>query len=180
MTDGGFRIVGSEHIASVAFIALEQVHVVAPDGSALTRATVRHPGAVAVVPVIDGSVILIRQYRAPVDTTMLELPAGKLDVDGEPPEETARRELAEEVGYAPGRLELMATFFTTPGFTDEKMWLYLATDLQPAVAAPHGPEEMAAEVVRVPIGELPGLIDSGEIVDGKTLVGLSLLLSREG
>lgn len=133
---------------------------------------VRHPGAVAVVPVVDDAVVLIRQYRAPVDTSLLELPAGKLDVPGEDPEITAARELEEEIGYRPGSLALLATFFTGPGFTDEHMRVYVATGCTPTRRHPHGPEEQAAEIVHVPVGDLPALIAAGDVADAKTLVGL--------
>ncbi len=133
---------------------------------------VRHPGAVAVVPVVDGAVVLIRQYRAPVDAALLELPAGKLDVPGEDPEAAAARELEEEIGYRPGSLEPLATFFTGPGFTDEYMRVYVATGCIATPMHPHGPEEQAAEIVHVPVDDLPALIAAGDVADAKTLVGL--------
>jgi len=133
---------------------------------------------VCVVAVVDEAVVLIRQFRAPVDAMMLELPAGKLDIPGEPPERTAARELEEETGYRPGRLELIASFYTGPGFTDEHMRVFLATDCTPTAPHPHGPEEEAAEIVHVPIAELPALAASGEVADAKTLVGLLSLLHR--
>ncbi len=111
-----------------------------------------------------------------MDKLLLELPAGKLDVDGEPPEETAARELEEEIGYRPGRLELIGEFFTTPGFSDERMILYLATELEEGEITPHGPEEEHADLVAVAVAEVGDLLDSGAIEDGKTIVGLQWLL----
>lgn len=142
----------------------------------MTRTAVRHPGAVAVIAIHEDEVLLIRQYRAAVDRLMLELPAGKLDVDGEPAEQTAARELQEEIGHRPGRLEHVGAFFTTPGFSDERMLLYVATDLEAAESAPHGPEEEHADVVRVPVGEVAELLDSGAVEDAKSIVGLQWLL----
>jgi len=121
---------------------------------------------------VDGYVVLIRQYRAPVDQMMLELPAGKLDVPGEDPAAAAARELEEEIGYRPGSLEVLATFYTGPGFTDEHMTVYLASNCAEAPSRPHGPEEEAAEIVRVPVVDLPGMIARDEFADAKTLAGL--------
>ena len=142
------------------------------------REAVRHPGAVAVVAVVGDDVVLIRQYRAPVDAMVLELPAGKLDVPGEDPALAAGRELEEEIGYRPGTLEPLSSFFTGPGFTDEHMTVYLATDCVAVASNPHGPEEIAAEIVRLRIDELATYIASGEITDAKTLVGLLAFLQR--
>ncbi len=178
MDSDGFRAVGRRRIGKAAFLALERLHLRGPSGNAVTRVVVRHPGAVALVPVLDDEVLLIRQYRSAVDRALLELPAGKLDVPGEHPEETARRELQEEMGYEAGNLELLASFFTTPGFSDEHMAIYLATDLTEAPAAPHGAEEEVATRVRIPVSEIGPLMRSGAIEDAKTLIGLALFLAR--
>jgi ADP-ribose pyrophosphatase len=137
---------------------------------------VGHPGAVAIVPVVDEHVVLIRQYRSAVDGPLLEIPAGKIDVPGEAPEKTARRELQEEVGFDAGSLRHLASIYTTPGFSDEVIHLYVASDLRRVAAVPHGAEEEAAQIVRVPIAKLRGLMTSGEICDAKTLVGLGMFL----
>lgn len=159
-----------------------RVAVDGPGGSTHQREVVRHPGAVVVVPVRSRPdtapvVILVRQYRASVGEELLELPAGKRDVDGEAPEQTASRELAEEVGMSAGRLELLARFYNSPGFCDELSWLYLASDLQAVPASPQGPEEAHMQLVELPLGEAEQLIASGQIKDAKTMVGL-LLASR--
>jgi ADP-ribose pyrophosphatase len=151
---------------------LDELDVVPPTGEPVTRIVVRHPGAVAVVPISGDRLMLIRQYRAAVDEELLEIPAGKLDVAGEPPLETARRELEEEMGFRAGRVEPLGSFYTTPGFSDELMYLYAAYDLDPGAASPVGPEEEAAEIVAVPLTEVPGLIANGEIRDAKTLIAL--------
>lgn len=175
MPDAAFGIGEARHIGQYGFLRLERLTVRTPTGTA-TRTAVRHPGAVAVIAVHHDEVLLIRQYRAPVDKLLLELPAGKLDVDGEPPDETAARELEEEIGYRPGRLERVGEFFTTPGFSDERMILYLATELEEGRITPHGPEEEHADVVTVAVAEVGDLLDSGGIEDGKTIVGLQWLL----
>ena len=177
MPDEAFRIADARTVGEHGFLRLEEMTVETPTGS-VTRIAVRHPGAVAIVAIDDDNVLLIRQYRAPVDRRLLELPAGKLDVAGEPIAQTAARELEEEIGYRPGNLEHVADFFTAPGFTDEHMSLFLASDLERVPAAPHGPEEEAAEVVSVPIGEVPALLTSGAIEDAKTIIGLQWLLLR--
>jgi 8-oxo-dGTP pyrophosphatase MutT (NUDIX family) len=146
-----------------------------PDGETFERDIVRHPGAVSIVPVdVDRSVLMVRQYRAAIDAELLEIPAGKRDVEGEPPEETARRELEEEVGMRPGRLEKLAEFYNSPGFSDEHSWVFLAHDLEPCAISAHSPEEEAMTVERVALDEVPLLISSGRLVDAKSIIGLCL------
>jgi 8-oxo-dGTP pyrophosphatase MutT (NUDIX family) len=147
----------------------------APDGTEFTRDVVRHPGAVAVVPVTDdGRVLLVRQYRGPVDRELLEIPAGTRDVDGEPPEQTARRELTEEVGVRADELRLLATVLNSPGFCDEETLIFLATGLEPGELARHGEEERFMKVVEVSLGEVDGLISSGRLIDAQSVLGLVL------
>ena len=147
----------------------------APDGSTFRRDLVHHPGAVSIVPVDDDrSVLLVRQYRAAIDADLLEIPAGKRDVEGEPPEETARRELEEEVGMRAGRLQRLAEFYNSPGFSDELSFVFLARDLEPSEISAHSPEEKEMTIERVPLDEVPVLIRSGRLVDAKSIIGLSL------
>jgi ADP-ribose pyrophosphatase len=148
----------------------------APDGQRFERDLVHHPGAVVMVPYDErtGEVVFVRQYRAPLDKELLEVPAGKRDVDGEPPEVTAVRELAEETGLEAGRLELIGHFYNSPGFSDEESWCYLARDLHEVPDGRHGVEEQHMTVERVALGKVGGLVRSGEIVDAKTIAGLFL------
>ncbi len=105
---------------------VEQLSQTAPDGSRHAKQVVRHPGAVALLPLLgDGRICFVQEYRASVAQTLVELPAGTLEA-GEEPIHAARRELAEETGYRAGRLEPLATFYTSPGVLDERMILYLA------------------------------------------------------
>jgi ADP-ribose pyrophosphatase len=143
------------------------VRVVRKDGLEV----VEHAAAVTVVAVSEGHVTLVRQPRPAAGGKLLELPAGILE-HGETPLESARRELREETGLHGGEWVEVATFFTSPGFTDEKIHLFLATGLEQGQATPEETEDL--ELVRVPLDRVPSLID--EIQDGKTLVGLLLLL----
>lgn len=174
-----FSITDERSIAEVLFLDVAMLTVKAPDGSEFERVAIRHPGAVAVVAVdSDDTVLLIEQYRAPVDETILELPAGKLDVAGEDPAAAAVRELEEEVGFTAGHVEHLMSFYTGPGFTDELIHLYLGTDLQSVPIRPHGVEEEAARVTHVPLADVPGLLRAGRIKDAKTIAGLQAVLLR--
>ena len=174
-----FVITGERTVAEVLFLDVAMLTVAAPDGATFERVAVRHPGAVAMVAIDDeGAVLLIEQYRAPVDETILEIPAGKLDVDGEDPATAAVRELEEELGYTAGHVEPLMSFYTGPGFTDEVIHLCLGTDLSPVPHRPHGVEEEVASLVRVPVAELPGWLAAGRFKDAKTIAGLQAVLLR--
>ncbi|MEN8235016.1 MAG: NUDIX hydrolase [Actinomycetota bacterium] len=174
----GFRTVGSRTIAEEAFLRLDRRVVETPDGSVVERIVVVHPGAVAVVPVLNDDVLLFKQYRAPVERALLEIPAGKLDIPGEDPRETAARELEEEIGYAPGELVHLTDLLTTPGFSDECIRIYAGYELTPVAARPTGVEEHHAEIVRMPLSDAVALARGGEITDAKTIVGLLLAEGR--
>ena len=140
------------------------------------RDVVVHAPVAAVVAVDEQEQLtLVRQHRVPADANLLELPAGFID-PGESPLAAAQRELAEETGLLGGDWREMATFFTSAGFTDERLHLFLATGLERGDATPTEDEEL--EIVRVPVAEVPGLID--ECRDAKTLVGLLLLVRQRG
>lgn len=150
----------------------------APDGKEFTRDIVRHPGAVAVVPVTDrGTALLVRQYRGPIERELLEIPAGTRDVDGEAPEQTGRRELTEEAGVRARDMRLIATVYNSPGFCDEETLVYLATGLEDAEPERAGEEERYMEVVEVALDKVDELITSGELCDAQTVIGL--LLARD-
>jgi 8-oxo-dGTP pyrophosphatase MutT (NUDIX family) len=173
----GFTYLGEDVKFRGWRIALTEARFRAPDGAVFTRDVVRHPGAVAVVPVTaDDEVLLVRQYRGAVDRRLLEIPAGTRDVDGEPPEETARRELLEEVGVDARHLRLLGTMLNSPGFCDQETYLFLATGLDPGPTARHGVEEENMEVVPVPLADVDRLLAAGELVDGQTVMGLLLAL----
>ncbi len=146
-----------------------------PGGATFERDVVHHPGAVVVVPYVDGDVILVRQYRAAIDRELLEIPAGKRDVSDEPVEVTAHRELEEEVGMRAGSMVQLAEFYNSPGFCDEHSYLFLATDLSECATSFQGHEEQHMTIERVALDRVPELIASGELVDAKSIVGLCVV-----
>ncbi len=151
--------------------------VVLPGGRVSSREIVEHSGAVAIVPLDSGmNVLMVRQYRKPVEQPLLEVPAGGLD-EGEEPEACAHRELREETGYLAARMEALASFFTTPGFCDEVMHAFLATGLTPGVADPDEDENI--EVVPVPLDRVLSMIQQGEIRDAKSIAALLLTLHNK-
>jgi ADP-ribose pyrophosphatase len=142
------------------------------------REVVHHPGSAVILPVFDdGTIALVRQYRHPAVRYLLELPAGTLN-DQEPPEAGAARELEEELGLLAGKMEKLSEFFVSPGFCEEKMWLYLATDL--TETAQRLEEDEMIEVVRLSIDRALQMITDGEIEDAKTIIGLMLAAPRIG
>ena len=146
-----------------------------PDGSVGELEMVRHPGASAVVPFADDprstdpTVLLIRQFRHAAERYVWEIPAGRLE-PGEAPEACARRELEEEAGVTAGDLRRLTTIYTTPGFTDERIHLFLATGL--AVGTARRESDEFVEVHRRRWSEVLALMERGEVEDGKTLVAL--------
>ena len=153
----------------------------APDGSTFERDIVHHPGAVSVVAVDDDDrAVVVHQYRAALDASMIELPAGKLDVDGEDPMVCAQRELAEEVGLAAEQWEPLVAFHNSPGFSDELHRVYLARGLRQVPDNRQGVEEQEMTVSWVPLAEVIERIDAGDIKDAKTCIGLLMARERLG
>lgn len=154
-----------------------------PDGIEFERDIVRSPGSVAVVPILfdpEGvaSVVLVEQYRPALDTAVIEVPAGMRDVPGEPPEVTARRELAEEVGLRAGVLQPLTVIIPSPGMSDAMTHLYLASDCERVDDARQGPEEEAMTVLHIPLVEATEMVRAGRIVDAKSVVGILLASDR--
>lgn len=142
------------------------------------REVVRHGGSAVIVPVHDdGTVVLVRQYRHPAVRYLLEAPAGTL-AEGERPEVGAARELEEELGLLAARLEKLSEFFVSPGFLEEKMWVFLATELSEGTQRLD--EDEVLDIVRLPIADALEMITSGEIQDAKTIIGLMLAAPRVG
>lgn len=166
------------HFVHVAVATFE-----AADGSTFEREIIRHRGAVGVVALTgDGrSAVLVRQYRPAIEQDLLEIPAGMRDVEGEPPEETARRELEEEAGVrAMGPMELLVEYVVAVGLTDETMSIYLCRHSERCDARPQSAEEEQMEVVEIALADVPAMIADGRIRDGKTIIGLLLARDRQG
>lgn len=151
--------------------------ITGPDGVRFDRQVTLHPGAVTVLAHTAGNIVLVRQYRASVDEMLLELPAGKLD-PGEDPAACARRELEEETGLRPARVEVLSELLMSPGFCDEVMWLYLAEDLEPCAPNPQGAEECHMDVVHVPLAEAVAMVGDGRVRDAKSMLGILLAERR--
>ena len=175
-----FRAIGEETVHQGPVVRVTRTTVRAPDGGTYEREVVHHPGAVAVVPVLDDgvTVVLVRQYRSALDDLVLEVPAGKCDVEGEAAEVTAARELEEEVGYRAGRMERLCVIHNSPGFSDERVTIFLAHDLASGRANPHGLEEEHMVVEHVSLADVDALVADGRITDAKTVVGLLLARDR--
>jgi ADP-ribose diphosphatase len=142
------------------------------------REVVHHPGSAVIVPVFDDdTVALVRQYRHPAVRYLLEAVAGTLK-RGERPEEGAARELEEELGVVAGKMEKLTEFFVSPGFCEEKMWVYLATELTQTKQQLEDDEIL--DVVRIPFSQALEMITDGEIEDAKTIIGLMLAAPRVG
>jgi ADP-ribose pyrophosphatase len=175
-----FRVVDENVVwSNHRFMSLAEVTVEAPTGERLRRDVLHHPGAVAVLPLHDdGTVTLVRQYRAAVDDDIWELPAGLRDVRGEPPAVTATRELVEEVGLAAESVRHLTTFRNSPGCSDETVQIFVATGLSDVPDDRQGVEEQHMEVARIPLAEALAMVGDGRITDAKTVIGL--LLARAG
>ena len=174
----GHRVLAQGHI-----VALEEDDVTSPSGEVLTREYVAHPGSVVILALDEEDrVAVIHQYRHPVQTRLMELPAGLLDVDGEPPLTAAQRELAEEAGLAASDWRVLADICSSPGITDETTRIYLARGLAPAPPprgfVPHG-EEVDMGLEWVPVGEFVAAIRAGQVNNVATELGvMSLALAQ--
>lgn len=172
-----FRISDKTTVWAGRLLRVQVVQVETPEGARLEREVVHHPGAVAAVPLHDDdTVTLVRQYRAALDVDMWEIPAGLRDVDGEPPEVTAERELAEEAGLSATELRHLATFHNSPGATDEAVEVYLATGLSSVPDDRQSIEEQHMTVERIPLTDAILMLEDGRISDAKTVIGLLLTL----
>ncbi|SHJ64902.1 NUDIX hydrolase [Tepidibacter formicigenes] len=169
------KTMSSEKIYNGKVINLRVDTVELPQHKYQKREIVEHPGAVAILALTEKKeVILVKQFRKPVEETLLELPAGKLEL-GEDPKECAIRELKEETGYEAEKIKFSNLFYTSAGFSNEKMYLYLATGLKEGQSCPD--EDEYIEVFKVKISEALDMIKKGEIKDAKTIIGI--LLSKD-
>ncbi|MGE5581111.1 MAG: NUDIX domain-containing protein [Bacillota bacterium] len=159
------------------FLELYQDQVVLPNGKVATREYLHHPGAIAAAPLLDsGEILLVKQFRYPTGSVLLEIPAGKLD-PGEEPEVCVERELMEEIGYRPSQITHLISIWTTPGFTDEIIHLYLAKGLKPAFREKDSDEFL--EVVAMSKEKLMEQLTALPVVDGKTALALTIMALRK-
>jgi len=180
MAGHGLIRLGTRRVAHARFLTFERDYLLTDDGRWTLRDVVRHPGSVVVIPWDGEAVVMVEQYRHPAGRPVRELPAGKLDVAGEPPEQTARRECIEEVGLSPASLTLVQGCFTSPGFTDEFSHIYLAEGLTSVPADPQGIEEERAVVIRLTPDDIRDGLRALAFEDSTTLVGLYALLDHLG
>jgi ADP-ribose pyrophosphatase len=171
------KTLSTEHVFRGRAVALRVDTVEKPGGVKTTREVVEHSDCIAVVAVDqDGKILLVRQYRKPVEEELLEIPAGGIEL-GETPAEAVCRELQEEIGYFPNNLEDLGGFYSAPGYCTEYLHLFLATELTPSRL--EAEDTHAIQVVRVSPNKVLGLINSGEICDAKSVAGLLRFLWRE-
>jgi len=165
--------ISSNKVFSGKIIKVYFDDIILPNNKKATREKVWHPGAVGIVPINENNeIILIRQYRYPVEEILIEIPAGKLDKN-EPPEQCALRELREEVGATGGTLIHLASFFTTPGFSNELLHLYLAKDFINNKNNPDDDEFL--QIVKIPLDECIIMVNKGIIKDAKSIIGILLV-----
>jgi ADP-ribose pyrophosphatase len=179
----GFRRVDEREIWSGFVYRLVTGTFESPSGERFERHIFRSRGAVSAVPILfaegdrertDPLVVLVTQYRAAHDEEIIEIPAGVRDIDGEADEDNVRRELVEEVGLKPGTVELLTSIYPSAGMTDSVNSIFMATDLTRVERTPHGPEEEFAEILEIPLSQAIEWVESGRIVDAKSVVGLLL------
>jgi ADP-ribose pyrophosphatase len=163
------EVISSRKVFEGRVVKLRVDTVRTADGCKSTREVIEHAPCVAVVAVDGGDVLLVRQYRQALGKELLEIPAGGID-EGEEPEDAVLREMQEETGFRPGKVTRLCGFYTTPGFCDEYLHLYLATGLEESRL--YAEDTPGIEVERVPQDEIPARLASGDIEDAKTYAGL--------
>ena len=170
------QLLESEKIFKGAVFDVERDRLREENGIEIIREVVRHPGGAGALPLFaDGRVALVKQYRHPARRELLEIPAGRIEA-GETPEMCAAREVEQEIGFRAGRVEKLAEFYSTPGFCEEKLHVYLATDLAPSSQALDHDELI--EVFYLPFAEAMKMVERGGIEDSKTIIALLLAVKR--
>ncbi|MEC1734285.1 ADP-ribose pyrophosphatase [Bacillus mojavensis] len=173
------KTIAKKQIFSGKVIDLYVEDVELPNGKTSKREIVKHPGAVAVLAVTDeGKIIMVKQYRKPLERTIVEIPAGKLE-KGEEPEYTALRELEEETGYTAKKLTKLTAFYTSPGFADEIVHVFLAEELAVLEEKRELDEDEFVEVMEVTLEDALKLVESREVYDAKTAYAIQYLQLKE-
>lgn len=164
------KTITSKNIFNGNIINLRVDEIILINGKKATREIVEHSGAVAIIPIIDkDKMFLVKQFRKPIERDLIELPAGKLE-RGENPEECAIRELEEEIGYKAGKIQKLITIYTSPGFANEIIHIYVASDLKKTRI--NRDEDEFMDILEVSFKEVKEMIDDGEIMDAKTIAGI--------
>lgn len=161
--------ISTDPIFQGRIISLQVDQVKLPNGEIASREIVRHPGAVAVIALVEDKLLVVEQYRKPFEKNLVEIPAGKLDA-GEEPVEAAKRELEEETGYRAGSIRLLNSFYTSPGFADEIIHLYITEDLSKGEA--HLDEDEFLDCSAITLEEAEAYIAQGRIGDAKTIMAV--------
>jgi len=168
------KVISRHYIFEGRAVRLRVDTVLTPSGRQTTREIVEHSDAIVAVPIdADNNVIMVKQYREAVGKKLLELPAGGID-SGEEPVQSVRRELQEEIGFLPQKVEKIGGFYIAPGYSTEYLHLFFATQLKPKRLKAEDTDEI--EVVKIPVSQIRSLLDSGEICDSKTIAGLTIAL----
>jgi ADP-ribose pyrophosphatase len=172
------ELISSRRVYEGRVVGLRVDRVRLPTGRITEREIVEHGGAVGIVAIHEnGDVLLVRQYRSSLGMMLLEIPAGTLS-KGEDVRSCAFRELREETGYSAQQMEQMYTFFSSPGFSNERIWLFLATGLTPGEQCVEDDETI--EVVKLPLKRALEMVEDGDICDGKSILGLIAARARMG
>jgi ADP-ribose pyrophosphatase len=170
------RILETTRHFSGPIFTVDRDRLTEANGLEVTRDVVRHPGGAGALPLFrDGRIALVRQYRHPAGRELLEIPAGRIE-PGESPELCARREVEQEIGFRPAGIEKLSEFYSTPGFCEEILSVFLATDLTPTRQQLDHDE--LVEVIFLPFEEALAMVHRGEIVDSKTIIALLLAARR--
>ncbi len=171
------KLISSKDVFKGRSVRLRIATIMKPSGAQAEREIVEHNDCIAVVPIDqDNNVILVKQFRTPTGKILLEIPAGSIEA-GEDPEECVRRELQEEIGYLPETIIKLGGVYAAPGYCTEYLYLYLARNLKESRLVAEDTDEI--EIVRVPLTEIPELIKTGQICDGKSVSGLLRVIMEQ-
>lgn len=162
------KTIQTEQLYNGKVVQLQVDDVTLPNGETAKRELIKHPGAVGIIPITsDQKIVMVEQYRKPLEKSLVEIPAGKLEA-GEKPEITAVRELEEETGYTTDKLELVTSFYTSPGFADELMYIYRTDQLESLPEKVAGDDDEFVEIVELTLEEAKQYVNEQRIHDAKT------------
>lgn len=174
------KTIATEKKYNGKIISLQVDDVTLPNGKTSKRELIKHPGAVAVIPITkDNKIVFVEQYRKPLEKSIIEIPAGKLELEEEP-RATAIRELEEETGYTSNNLSFVTSFYTSPGFADELMYIYITDELKALENPVEGDEDEFVEIVELTLAEAKQYVEEERIHDAKTNYAVLYLHALEG